>query len=602
MKRKRPDRAEALASRRDSRETVVKASLPGRLKDPTFYPVLLKWVDYASKTMHRGSLVFNRMLLHCLEKNLELPDLNQQSLYIHCFKVGLRNNFQVTTGPVLEVWNSYFAGFPVGDPITGDSQMFNYTARNYATMFKNSLQYCFEKRQKYYIKQWIQANQLDLSCFHSIRCAVNNWKCTTPPPVEALGFIQSQRDILQPPEDGIGLQWLRNGSNHRNIVVYFWRILQYLETFPDSKRFNLAPVHKISSHFLSVDTSILFYMMKEADLLDGVNMSTFRKERESYFQSLFEYKKLNRGQFTFFLETDGVSICFHFSKPKGTKKTATPSFNRVIAIDPGRKNLVFGVEQLPNGKVQTYKLTRASYYFSSGMIERKRRTAKWQADIREEELVFGQVSSKTANVSNWDQYLSNLVSVYDVLWLGKTGKKWARERFRVYGLKRKVLDRFFQTMGGAEKPTILFGAAKFNPTGKNELSAPTTFVSASCSQHFPMRFVDEYCTSQVCSRCDRKLSPVYRVTRDGKVREVRGLRRCSSNVCSQASYVDRDLNAALNILRCGSDRRPQALDRGTVHPQPQRWVINGRPESRRRRKDAFIPADTVSVTYGGYGI
>ena len=64
-------------------------------------------------------------------------------------------------------------------------------------------------------------------------------------------------------------------------------------------------------------------------------------------------------------------------------------------------------------------------------------------------------------------------------------------------------------MNGEVKPVIAYGAAKFNPNGKNELSAPTTELSRTCSNHFPVAMVDEFLTSQVCPCCDTKLSPHF---------------------------------------------------------------------------------------------
>ena len=104
----------------------------------------------------------------------------------------------------------------------------------------------------------------------------------------------------------------------------------------------------------------------------------------------------------------------------------------------------------------------------------------------------------------------------------KGNTKWAREKFRVYGLKRKLIDRFFKKMSdGENKPNIFYGAAKFSPSSKNKLSAPTSFMSSSRERHFRLEY-------------------------QGRVRQVQGLRRCNSNVCARALLVGRDLNAALN--------------------------------------------------------
>ena len=74
--------------------------------------------------------------------------------------------------------------------------------------------------------------------------------------------------------------------------------------------------------------------------------------------------------------------------------------------------------------------------------------------------------------------------------------------------------------------------------------------------------VDEYNTSQVCPCCDAKLSPVIKIV-NGKIRKVRGLRRCCSSVCSGISYKNRDQVGALNIMRCfqAGNHRPTSLSR-----------------------------------------
>ena len=115
-----------------------------------------------------------------------------------------------------------------------------------------------------------------------------------------------------------------------------------------------------------------------------------------------------------------------------------------------------------------------------------------------------------------------------------------------------------RNMNGEVKPVIAYGAAKFNPTSKNELSAPTTYVSKRCAKHFPTIFVDEYNTTKVCHCCDERLCPVMK-----DAREVRGLRWCCSTKCR--TFLNRDMNAALNILRCfrSGTNRPYSLARNS---------------------------------------
>ena len=103
------------------------------------------------------------------------------------------------------------------------------------------------------------------------------------------------------------------------------------------------------------------------------------------------------------------------------------------------------------------------------------------AKISEAESIFRRQSPKTASEANLDKYLANYLQVYAELWQEKTKKHWEQGRFRVYCIKIRVLDGFFQSMKGKETPLILFGAAKFSTNSNNKLSAT---LSKKCAQVF----------------------------------------------------------------------------------------------------------------------
>ena len=559
--RKRPDVVQRIKDRKGKQERVVKCSLQGRLTEKKLMPEIQQWVSTVSKVTNKGSIVFNRLLLHCLNAKKPVPDLTDQTLYLQCFNIGVGR--VVKSIPELEeTWNSHFKGFPKLEKCRGDIQAYVYASKRYMTNFKNSLVYAFEGRQKAFVRHWCEQNKLTKEDSYAIRCAINQWGCRSDVPETAKSFVIEQRKLLGTTDlkEGITHTWL--GANMTNVVHYFYAILQYNERFEDTRRFTLAPVSRIKRHFLTIDATVLFEMMKNLELVE-CDKSTFLEMKSDQFGSVFRIQGLCRkGEFSHMVETDGVSACFHFKVPKKEVETGNrqlkKSNNRVIAIDPGRSNLMFGVEKLDNGSTKTYKLTRNEFYTNAGMKTCNRKTAKWEKDIEAAELVFRQHSLKTTNEDEWDAFLKDYATVYKTLWERKTQKKWARERFRVYCLRNKTLDKFFQTMNGKEKPTIAYGAAKFNPNNKNELSAPTTYLSKRCAIHFPTIFVDEYNTTKVCHCCDSKLSPVVI---DGQ--ERRGLRWCCSTKCR--TFQNRDLNAALNILRCfkSATNRPQSLCRNS---------------------------------------
>ena len=68
------------------REQTIKCNLSGRLlgkpeEKEKMLMSILDLVSSVSKMAHKASIVFNRMLLHCLDNDTDLPDLTDKILY-----------------------------------------------------------------------------------------------------------------------------------------------------------------------------------------------------------------------------------------------------------------------------------------------------------------------------------------------------------------------------------------------------------------------------------------------------------------------------------------------------------------------------------------
>ncbi len=91
--------------------------------------------------------------------------------------------------------------------------------------------------------------------------------------------------------------------------------------------------------------------------------------------------------------------------------------------------------------------------------------------------------------------------------------------------------------------------------------SPNGVCSKEVRAFFRTVEVDEFRTSSVCPSCGEFLQKVNKViTKDGRnvVREVRCLRRCNSQRCSQVSFKNHDSVGAHNIVLClngGKDQR-----------------------------------------------
>ena len=123
----------------------------------------------------------------------------------------------------------------------------------------------------------------------------------------------------------------------------------------------------------------------------------------------------------------------------------------------------------------------------------------------------------------------------------------------------------------SKRVVIAYGAAKFAPGGKGEISVPTDRAYKECKNKFLTIPVDEFRTTNVANEDDSMLRMVKRKDL-GKC--VRGLLWYDSPRCSK--FLDRDLNAALNIRRCvTSPVRPLALVRSNpaLRPIPKGYGI-----------------------------
>jgi hypothetical protein len=89
------------------------------------------------------------------------------------------------------------------------------------------------------------------------------------------------------------------------------------------KRFNVVPMCNIKLHFVSIDSRILYGIMKEISPEFDVRRTEFTGEnRETYWKNIFDFKRLKVGKqkiFTGMIETDGVALCVHYRRLKADR-------------------------------------------------------------------------------------------------------------------------------------------------------------------------------------------------------------------------------------------------------------------------------------------
>ena len=319
--------------------------------------------------------------------------------------------------------------------------------------------------------------------------------------------------------------------------------------------------------------------------------------KEKSWYALFKLSQLQGSNCTFgcSFDTDGISMCMHFERPKEAAPTGgdrnveaprfTPGPNDVIlGNDPGRINIYYMATVLPNGSVKTFILTRKQYYHDAGINDAKRQSEHWNLGIKEHIEALSTVSSKGASLLTHAAYLAVYFQHREALWSEYTRPRWARQRLTLYGGKKRVFSKFFNHVEDEIKQVVpgsnvvvAYGAAKFAPGGRGELSTPTSRAYKECVSRVAAeprgseaavntKVTAEFRSSKVDCQDDTVLMNIA-VSSKPKT----ALRGLLWNV-QRGEFVSRDLNAALNIQRYLL-HRPAILNRQLAEGKLEQRIV-----------------------------
>jgi hypothetical protein len=635
-----------------------------------FIDFVLKYVRTASQSIHKGSILVNLFLLEALEDNSPYYDdmvrlVNSYNFSYNFLSVGLCRVLSNTF--INDLWDKFFKGHPFKSKISKPqdicSQVFNNYGGTYDTNFHNSLWMNYKERQSRYIKHWLINNDYDYLPYF-VQAKINNWNYVSRNveqkakednlPPELVKFIKNERKEMGIDQESetfyVYDDWLKKKERKIVLIKYYYKILSYSDKFKNIKKFSLAPITKISNVHIPIDSQTLYQIMQnflkeigipqEQTVLDNFTQTKAIANEKDFWRLIFKVPMIQnmkanknkplhkRSYFTYHLDTDGYAVSLHFKKKDAEKKLSDKQLDaleiqklqiknpRIIAFDPGRTNILSGIEIDENGNYKKFELKKSEYYSATGMNEEAAYKKFRMETIAREELIFREFSLKTTKIGTYKAFIRNYLKVYQKLWKTKASKKWLAWKFRGYVLKSRFIDNLVNAIVGdvpdkkAEKERILiaYGDAKFSPTGKGERAGPTSWLSKQIAKKLKTVFINEYNTTKKCHDCEKTLSPVNekisvaemkrrknkRLKKKEKVEfameekeekvegddaikmqtvEIRGLKWCST--C--CTLKNRDLNAALNIRKLlvykrknykkGLNLRPHYLSRECKNPK-----------------------------------
>ena len=476
----------------------------------------------------------------------------------------------------------------------GDSNMYTAGARKYVTNLKNSLTTNFLPRLKRYLRNLQKIHAFTDVQFVTSLYAIHGWAHDRRHDSWTAPFPETKQvtDIIDGTRRLLGLSrgqvvdddWFKDLDNLACVLRWF----VYLNRFNAAngfREFDVVPVCRIKTHFVTLDTSDLYGVMKTTGMVSCSNFEQFDALRDAHWRSFLNHPRLQGRLCTFTgtIETDGVSLCVHFSRPRkplddpcvepddpdanpvGPLQTIATEGGRVVAIDPGRVSIYYAVEKLADDRgFRTFELSRKRFYAQSGIDSAEAWTNRWRAgdEIRDATAARSRVSSKGASFRSHLNFRQVYFATWDAEWTEALKPRWARQRLRLYGGKKRVFAQFWNEVRAADPKrsvTVAYGAGGFASGGRGEKSVPNKRALAESRSRHRTAMIDEFRTSKICHFDD---SILQCVGVEGRRYSLRGLLWCRSTTGKGGKFVSRDFNGAVNILRCATDpERPVALTR-----------------------------------------
>ena len=619
-KRQRADRATKIQRRKVTKMLTVKCALRGRVRcgaDPAIAIRVVRQlqmrVEAYSKRVVNASLAFSGIVkgLFRREPEEDTMEVDDEDLawmaqvpvpaefFTQTFFRQLMLGTEGATQPS-EVVVQYHQAHPQlllpGHRHLGDRNIYSAAATQYLTNLKNALREEVDGRIK------VACRRLGLppgeACVARYR--INGWTltprlgCCLPQPEAADSAVSMHRRVLGlEGRDKLDDRWLEDDANLPGLLRYN-AFLNKVYQAADAKLFNVVPICKVRAHYIRVDTSVLFGVLRDAGVISKqVASATFDTLRDVFWNDTFDFRKIKPGGFEFggSISTDGVSLCSTFEKAVAVEVSstapATTSVSRggrggrasseydpspdaiVVGNDPGRVNIYY-MAGIHEGQTKVVKLTRKQYYTESGCITARRNSERWSRGIKDQLVALSDASTKGISCTAHEWHLSQFEIHKQALWDEYLKPRWARQRLSLYGGKKRVFANFFnrlarQFAGG--RLVVAYGNARFPSGAAGEQSVPTTRAYKECASRVETYWTDEFRTSKVHCVDDSVLELVATMSR----RRV-ALRGLLFNP-SLHKFVSRDLNAALNIRRILLGPRPDILCRQGVFQRLEQEIV-----------------------------
>ncbi|KAJ9509215.1 hypothetical protein QJQ45_001500 [Haematococcus lacustris] len=258
--------------------------------------------------------------------------------------------------------------------------------------------------------------------------------------------------------------------------------------------FTLTPLARVGIHFIKVDSRVLHGVCQQLGLTrETVKVFTAEPARSNHWDRWFSTGKLaNQGfEFERTVETDGVSVCVHYTRPLPTppappsaagpsssnsNPVAAPSAAAAAAHELGLPRIGKGLAQQRDFVFNP--ATQIGVGIDPGVTQAvSAASGRWLAPIKPHLQHLAAASSAGTSLEANLKHISVTLATWDAVWEVYLDPKWAEQRLRLYGAQDRTLEQFFKKLeedmaevsmqrhGQAKQLVVFFGAASIGTRG-----------------------------------------------------------------------------------------------------------------------------------------
>jgi hypothetical protein len=349
--------------------------------------------------------------------------------------------------------------------------------------------------------------------------------------------------------------------------------------------FTLAPIASHKVHYISIDTDALHQLLRATDGLARevpTNARAFRDNAMNWWTRAFNIRKVTSAhrRFAYSIETNGLGVSVHLLKPKVEAAVNEYGFtyeqpstylpmnignSRVVALDPGRRDLFVGVSRAntaANDEIwepgddneEVIKCSNTHWQEISGTRYASKKGALWLSknpDISN--LLRNLPTPRCSSTDAYKLYLTLFLANRDELLGFYRDVKWRRLRWKTRIKRQKAYETLCRELSNNDPDAvIIYGNGAFSSTSGGHASAPKKGLFKELRRRYRnTRMGSEYRTSQICSKCEGRLADT----------RTWGLKKCNDTCLT---LWNRDVNAARNIRHMWLYRNSH----NGLHPHP----------------------------------